>query len=242
MMPGHDAAGTRPAAHGLHFADLPRSRVAVLYATREGQSRRVAERVADKLRSGGATVDVDDVAYAPSDVSLLRYAALILVTSVFMGRHERAMVEFVKDHRRDLVEARSALLTVSQEGAQTVGATTQDGARDDDPRATIESFCVETRWRPERIQPVAGELRDSEYAFAVRFETRSIAAGSIAGGSMTTGSMATETDDAIDTARDVEYTDWDSLDRFVEDVADSFGIPVTDTARSATAAFPDDGG
>jgi menaquinone-dependent protoporphyrinogen oxidase len=201
-----------------------RSRVAVLYATREGQARRVAEHVASRFRALGATVDLDDVAYAPVDVSLRRYGALVLVASVHAGRHEAEMIDFVKDHRDDLQRAHTAFLSVSlsEAGAEMKTATPEQRAKGAaDAKALLEAFCADTAWQPERAQPVAGALRYSEYGFVVRLMMRSIAKRM--GG-------------AADTTRDVEYTDWESLDHLVDDLAASFAIPPPAAARTEATA------
>lgn len=190
------------------------SRVAVLYATREGQARRVAEHVATRFRALGATVDLDDVAYAPVDVSLRRYGAIVLVASIHVGRHEPEMIDFVKDHREDLERVHTAFLSVSlsEAGAEMKSASPEQRAKGAaDVRGMLEAFCADTGWRPERIEPVAGALRYSEYGFVVRLVMRSIAKRM--GG-------------ATDTARDVEYTDWESLDHLVDELAKSFSAPL----------------
>ena len=89
-----------------------------------------------------------------------------------------------------------------------------------DVRAMTDAFCDETGWRPERIQPVAGALRYSQYGFFIRHVMKSI---------------SKKMGGATDTSHDIEYTDWDSLERFVDEIAASFGISSihTDSVVSA---------
>ena len=212
-----------PSRPGVEVTRGTGTRIAVLYATRQGQARRVAERVADTLRKGGTTVDVENVVYAPTDISLLRYAAVVIVASVHMAHHEREMIDFVIAHRQELNDVHTAFLSVSlsEAGAEMVGAAPELRAKGEaDASSMIESFCADTGWRPERIQPVAGALRYSQYGFVVRFVMRSIAKRM--GGSH-------------DSKRDVEYTDWAALDHFVEDIAVTFAAPTSITARSVAA-------
>ena len=71
--------------------------------------------------------------------------------------------------------------------------------------AVSGSLWADAGWHPERVVPVAGALRYSQYNFLVRFVMKRIARKS--GGS-------------TDTTRDHDYTDWAALDRFVSEFAD----------------------
>ena len=86
--------GTRhPKAEASHA-----KRMAVLYATREGQTRHIAEHVAARVRAWGFAVDLEDVAHLPLGFTLANHAGAILAASVHLGEHEHRMVTFVK-HR-----------------------------------------------------------------------------------------------------------------------------------------------
>src|SRR5437870_3834359 len=105
--------------------------VAVLYATREGQTRRVAEHVAATLRSRGLDADVKNVADQGAEADLSSYAGAILGASVHVGRHEREMVRFVKHHLAELERLPTAFLsvTLSEAGVELAGATPEERAR-----------------------------------------------------------------------------------------------------------------
>ncbi|MFN8423983.1 MAG: flavodoxin domain-containing protein [Anaerolineae bacterium] len=64
--------------------------ILIVYATREGLTRRVAERVAAAMRGQGREVDVVDAAdrSAAAAVDVARYAGAIVAGSVHAGRHE----------------------------------------------------------------------------------------------------------------------------------------------------------
>jgi menaquinone-dependent protoporphyrinogen oxidase len=69
----------------------------------------------------------------------------------------------------------------------------------------MEKFFVDTGWRPQRVKPIAGALLYSKYNPLVRFVMKRIAR-----------KAGTRTD----TSRDYEYTDWVSLDRFIDELAE----------------------
>jgi menaquinone-dependent protoporphyrinogen oxidase len=178
--------------------------VAVFYATREGQARRVAEEVAAGLRKRGLDAVLAEVRDAGATVDPGACSAIVLAASVHAGRHEREMIDFARRHRETLRAMPNAFLsvTLSEAGAERKDVTPDEHARFvADVGAMTDRFVADTDWRPEHVVPVAGALRYSQYNFFVRLIIKRIARQ--AGGS-------------ADTRRDYEYTDWAALDAFVE--------------------------
>jgi menaquinone-dependent protoporphyrinogen oxidase len=182
--------------------------IAVLYATREGHTRRVAERVAEELRARGLDVECKNLREDAAAINPNDYSAVVLAASVHQGTHEREMVKFVKKHRDELARLVTALLsvTLSEAGAEMSCTTTEKRACfSADVQKVIDKFFEDTGWRSARVKPVAGALLYSKYNPLVRFAMKRI---------------AKEAGGATDTSRDYEYTDWVGLDRFVDELAD----------------------
>jgi menaquinone-dependent protoporphyrinogen oxidase len=185
--------------------------VGVFYATREGHTRRIAEHVAADLRVRGIEPKVENLRERAAAIHLPDYAGVILAASVHAGQHESEMVKFVKQHRGELEAMRTAFLsvTLSEAGAERPGTTPEEHARfAADVDQMIDRFFEETGWHPQRVKPVAGALLYTQYNVLIRFIMKRIARK--AGGS-------------TDTSRDHEYTDWEALDRFVEEFAEDLG-------------------
>lgn len=183
--------------------------VLVLYATREGQTRRIAEHVAATLRARGFDAKTQDVRDTGQPIDLSEFGAAILGASVHAGKHEREMVNFVKTHREELERIPNAFLSVSlaEAGAEQQTASTErrDHAQSEVKRM-VDEFFQATGWQAKRVKPVAGALLYTKYGFLKRFIMRRISASE--GGD-------------TDTSKDHEYTDWEALDRFVEELATS---------------------
>jgi menaquinone-dependent protoporphyrinogen oxidase len=191
--------------------------ICILYATREGQTRRIAEHVAAALRGRGLAVTVTNVRDHAARCSLNACTAAILAASVHAGRHEPAMLQFVKEHRDELERLPTAFLsvTLSEAGAERSDATPEEHAQFvADVQQVLDRFFAETGWHPERVKPVAGALLYTHYNVLIRFVMKRIAKH--AGGS-------------TDTSRDHEYTDWVALDRFVAALVEEFSASTTDT-------------
>jgi menaquinone-dependent protoporphyrinogen oxidase len=193
----------------------------ILYATREGQTRRIAEHIEALIRERGHTAKLRDVRDLHEPFGSERYDGAILAASVHGGRHEPEMVAFVKRHRDTLEELPSAFLSVSLSEAGAEDPTRPDDVRAKaaaDAQQMIDRFLGETGWRPRRVKAVAGALLYSKYNFIVRFVMKHI---------------AKKTTTATDTSRDYEFTDWKALDRFVDEVLSE---AITHTAAAAQDA------
>ena len=184
----------------------PPKRVGVFFATREGHTQRIAERVAADLRNLGFDVDLLAVR-RPFPFSLSYYAAAVLAASVHAGTHEKEMVQFVKEHRPELERIPTAFLsvTLSEAGAEMPGKTLAEHAQfAQDVDAMLGKFFQDTKWHPTVSKPVAGALLYRHYNFFVRLIMKRIAGKAGA---------------ATDTSRDYDYTDWVELDKFAKDLA-----------------------
>ena len=63
-------------------------RAVVLYATREGHTRRIAEHIAAALREHGVEVDLHDVRTPRLSIDWSRYDWACVAASVHAGHHE----------------------------------------------------------------------------------------------------------------------------------------------------------
>ena len=181
--------------------------IGVFYATREGHTRRIAGHVAGRLRELGFEPDVRNVRNEADRVSLANYDGAMLLASLHIGTHEREMIAFARRHRAELEAMPSAMISVSlaEAGVERSGATPERRAKSaGEVQQTIDRFRSQTGWRPELTKPVAGALLYTKYNFFLRFVMKQIAR--MNGGD-------------TDTSHDYEYTNWQALDRFVEQFA-----------------------
>lgn len=187
--------------------------ILVLYATREGHTRRIAEHIAAAIRARGYLADVIDAADLPPEFSIEDYEAAVLAASVHVGKHEKEMINFVQRFREELECMPAVFLSVSlsEAGAEDAAATsehrTQAAA---DVQRMIDAFLKETGWHPSKVRGVAGALSYTKYNCLIRFVMKRIAKAQGA---------------STDTSRDHELTDWEALDHIVDEVLPRSGIP-----------------
>ena len=194
---------------------------AVLYATSEGHTRRVAERFASGLRARGIRARILDVRDA-ADPARAAVAAVVLAASTHGGRHQRDMVRFARRYRSSIEAIPNAFISVSLSEAGAEDAALTDADREKHGaavRSMIDRFVDDTGWRPRRVFPVAGALSYTRYNFVVRWVMKRI---------------ARRAQGATDASRDHVYTDWARLDRFAgafaDEVLEQMRAPETSTS------------
>jgi len=183
--------------------------ILLIYATREGHTRHIAEHLGALLTAHRRTFELVDAAQLPGEFSLAKYCAAIVCASLHAGKHETEMVKFVKGHLNGLHQVPTVFLSVSlsERTVEDPQAPAEKRARAaTDVERTIDSFLAETGWHPSNVAAVAGALLYSKYNFVVRFFMKQIAKK--AGG-------------PVDTSRDYEFTDWTKLDHLIEDFVEN---------------------
>lgn len=174
----------------------------VVYASRSGCTRRLAEGMADRVRTLGHEVQIQDVRTEALPL-LERYAGVLLAASVHLGHHERGMVRFVRSRRGELDGVPTVFFSVSLTEATVEDVRRPDQERLDARRAVskiLEGFVLETGWRPQRAVPVAGALADPGHWPLTRFLMWAVA-------------RQTLLDDVV---REVTFTDRAALNREVD--------------------------
>jgi menaquinone-dependent protoporphyrinogen oxidase len=175
----------------------------VIYATREGHTRRIAEHVGSTLEAQGRPLELVDAAHLPSDFDLGNYGGAIVAASLHAGKHQAEIVRLVKHHLGELQQLPTLFLSVS-----LTEVTVEDPAADPEKRAqaaadvkrTIDEFLTDTGWHPSHVAGVAGALPYTKYNFVIRYVMKRI---------------ARKVGGPVDTSRDYEFTDWHRLDDLV---------------------------
>lgn len=179
----------------------------IAYATREGQTAKIAEYIAEVVHAHGHQADTVEIAHAKDGVPA-ECDGVIVGSPIHMGKHDKHATEYVRYNREALEKVPSAFFSVSL------------AAHGDEAEAEgyVEAFENETRWHPAQIALFAGALPYTRYGFLKRHLMKKIAGDK-------PGSLGT------DTSRDYLYTDWDEVTRFT--VAFLERLPSPDHTASA---------
>lgn len=173
--------------------------VPVFYATTEGQTRRIAQRLAAALHAHGldsAPMDLEQSEEAGIDWSSIQGA--VVGASIHIGKHQRQAERFAESHAQELGARPSAFFSVS------LSAASKNPREVEAARALAQSFVDRTQWRADYVLSLAGRLAYSKYGWFKRLMLRRIARKEGA---------------PTDTSRDYEFTDWSAVDRMAADLA-----------------------
>lgn len=170
--------------------------VPIFYATKEGQTQRIAERLAGRLRARGLdSRAIAIVSAEAAQVDWSRVRAAVVGASLHMRKYQAEAVEFARLHHRELSAVASMFVSVS------LAAASKNADSVDAARRLAEKFATDTGWRPLRISSLAGRLAYTRYPWLVRLIMRRIARKEGA---------------STDTSRDHEYTNWATVERLAD--------------------------
>jgi menaquinone-dependent protoporphyrinogen oxidase len=168
----------------------------VLYGTGEGQTAKVAARIADGLAERGHDAVTVDAGEGTDGIDLDDVDAVVVGTSIHYGRSKRSVRRFVAANAERLAAMPTAFFQLSLADASDEGA--------EQAAAYVAAFVDGTGWQPDRVGRFGGALRYSKYGFLTRLLMRQI---------------ATRRLPDADPSADTEFTDWDEVDAFTADVA-----------------------
>ncbi|HEY6843397.1 MAG TPA: flavodoxin domain-containing protein [Thermoanaerobaculia bacterium] len=119
----------------------------IVYASRYGQTEKIARRIAE-IAGDGRAVPLSEA----DDVHLEQYDALIVAGGVYFGRHERALEAWVKQRLAVMSGMETAFVSVS-------GGASETYAHD---------FSRRTGWVPEIYATFRGGTAFTKYGFLLR--------------------------------------------------------------------------
>lgn len=172
----------------------------VTFATTDGQTGEIADRIGQRLRAAGHEADVRDIANLPNSLQVTSYDAVMVGGSIHAQGYQWRLKRFLARNREALASRPSAFFSVclaiasAQEDERTAAHAI--------PRRFVEGL----HWSPDAVEVIAGALRFSKYGLVRRMMMKAIAAKE----------MGTE----IDTTQDHVLTDWDQVDAFASTFAE----------------------
>jgi menaquinone-dependent protoporphyrinogen oxidase len=165
------------------------ARILLLHSTVYGQSQRICERLQSRLAGAGHPADVAPLG---ESVSLAGYDAIVIGASIRHGKHNPAVLEFVRAKLAVLQSIPSAFFSVSLIARKPTRNTAESNPY-------VRTFLERSPWKPALVGVFAGELDYQRYGpfdrYAIRF-------------------IMTLTRGPTDLRTKVEFTDWDAVDRF----------------------------
>ncbi len=176
-------------------------KLGILYESRDGQTEKIARRMAEAVKELVQEVQVADIRNLPAGFDLEAFDAVILGAPIYFSRPTGGMKAFIRNHREILSQLPSFFFSVSlnaNDESKNIG----------DVERCVTKFLTKTGWTPKATATLAGALLYRNYNWFIRFMMRFIASGH--GGK-------------TDTSRNYEYTNWDKVEKFARECAGSLG-------------------
>ncbi|HKL51695.1 MAG TPA: menaquinone-dependent protoporphyrinogen IX dehydrogenase [Wenzhouxiangellaceae bacterium] len=181
----------------------------IVYATTDGQTRKISERIQQTLRANGLETTLVDVAKA-SALDPAGFDGVIAGASVRYGKHDPAMARFLDDNRDAIARLPNAFFSVNL-------IARKPEKRNLDGNKYLRKFLERLSFQPMHVEIIAGKLDYPSYRFIDRIMIQMI---------------MKITDGPTDGKSVIEYTDWDQVDGFARRMAKAIAAPNESTRES----------
>lgn len=132
-------------------------KVLIAYATTEGQTRKIAEKVASQIHGLGHVAELVDMERGHRSIKVDDFNAIIVAASVHQHDYQDAIEVFVAACRSALNAKPTMFLSVSLSAAFEEGLS--------EAKECIIKFIEQAGWRPSVSLPIAGALRNEGYDY-----------------------------------------------------------------------------
>lgn len=164
--------------------------ILILYSTNFGQTLKICERIQAQLQQQGQRVELAPI--AESKVDPKSFDSILIGASVKHGKHNPAVLDFVRAHQPLLESKPSALFSVNLVARKPAKNTPQTNPY-------LKRLVAQLPWKPKLLGVFAGELDYSRYGPLDKQMMRFV---------MWINKGPT------DPSAKVEFTNWAEVDRF----------------------------
>ena len=166
----------------------------IIYATIDGHTKKICEKIADTLTESGHAVFLH--AIHEDDVDITPYKKVIVASSIRYGYHHPLIREFVKKNADLLASKKNAFFSVNLVARKPEKNTIETNVY-------ARKFLSKIKWKPQLSAVFAGKLDYNIYnwfdAFMIRLIMRMTAW-------------------PLETPEPIEFTDWQKVREFAEEV------------------------
>jgi len=160
-----------------------------------GHTRQICERLRSELADLGHRAEVVPLAGGHADPAA--YDVIVIGASIRNGKHNPAVVDFIRANRALLESRASAFFSVNLVARKPAKNTAETNPY-------VKAFIARSPWKPKLVGVFGGDLDYQRYGFMDRHIIRLIM--TITGG-------------PTDLKTKVDYTDWDKVRAFAGQVA-----------------------
>lgn len=161
----------------------------ILYNSANGQTKKICGAIQHQMAEYNLSCQLTNITEITDNFCLSDYCSVLFGMPVRYGKHNKNMVQFIKNHQQQLTSMTTGLLSVNLTARKAEKNTPETNPY-------IQKLLQELQWKPDFKGVIAGALKYPEYCWFDRFMIRLIM-------KMTKG----PTDVTIYT----EFTNWDTV-------------------------------
>lgn len=165
----------------------------IVYASIEGQTRKIADHLADRLTAAGHEVANFNAMDRTAEVSVVPFDHIVLAASVHERMHPKPFEVFLSGNAEQLSTKPTLLVSVSMSAAFPEGA--------DEAMDYVEELSMRTGLTPNDVYCAAGAIKLAKYDYYATQVLRHVV-------------LRDREFDATQT--DHEFTDWKALDERID--------------------------
>ena len=166
----------------------------IVYSSIDGHTKKISSKIAEHL-SKSNNVDLVSLLEAKT-LSLKNYQQIIIGASIRYGNYRKDLFEFIEKNLDDLNEKENAFFSVN-----VVARKSEKNTAESNPY--VNKFLKTTKWKPKNLDVFAGVVDYPVYNFFDKFMIKLIML-------ITSG--------PTDTKARFEFTDWERVKGFAEDL------------------------
>ena len=168
-------------------------KILIVYGSVDGQTAKIAQRIAQEATTRGLQIEVIDASQIPSGFLIDGFDGVVIGSCLRYRRYAASVGTFIREHKSALERRPSAFFSVSLGDATLLHSLVDYG---------VQSFLNETGWQPTLVGRFAGALKYTSYDFWFRIPT---------------GLWGWLMGYPTDTSRDHELTDWEQVVKFANE-------------------------
>lgn len=175
----------------------------LIYASIEGQTRKIAHHIEGHLKDRHHSTITIDTTDDEASIDLTDVDGVIACAPVHTGSFPKSLVRRLSREHSALMAFPGAFVSVS------LAVASDDKSEVDSIEKIVHELSEKTGWWPVMTHHAAGALKYLEYDYFKRWMMKRI---------------SKKSNGPIDTTQDYEFTDWDALDRFIDQFSNDLPV------------------
>jgi len=169
-------------------------KILIIYSSTDGHTKKICEVIKENLINKGE-LHLTSIENVP-ETNIQFYDYIIIGASIRYGKHNRKVFDFIEKNLNIIEKKKNAFFSVN-----VVARKNEKNTPETNPY--IKKFLSKTRWKPKKLGVFAGKVDYPNYSFLNKQIIRFIMF-------ITKG--------PIDTSKSFEFTNWDNVKKFAQEI------------------------